>query len=348
MTHQQNGSQENAASVVDFPEVKSIDTQAAEWMALLDGDAPTSADRKAFGEWVQADPAHRQAFEDMVAFYDDMNILTQAVLPREQPEASGRGARRGFAWAGAAALCTWLLVVALLPLLNASGGREYVTAVGEQRHIDLPDGSSVLLNTNSRLTVSFQEDSRRLDLLQGEAHFEVFHNPQRPFEVYAAGGLVRAIGTAFSVHMQKLEVEVLVTEGVVEIDRAEPPKEEAPIAAREEPITKVAAGNVALFDREAGERIQLSVADEIEKRVSWHQGLLAFENEPLAAVVEEVGRYTTLKIVIPERATREIKVGGLFKAGDTEALFEALKDGFNLHVEKVSDDVVYLISSKNR
>jgi transmembrane sensor len=92
----------------------------------------------------------------------------------------------------------------------------------------------------------------------------------------------------------------------------------------------------------------LSAADEIEKRVSWHQGLLAFENDSLETVVAEVGRYTTLRIISPERSTREIKVGGLFKAGDTEALFEALKDGFNLHVEKVSDDVVYLISSKNR
>jgi transmembrane sensor len=339
MTNQQDAANENAAPVLDFPAVKSIDTQAAEWMALLDGDAPSEHDRQAFGVWIQADPAHRRAFEEMVAFYDDMNILTQAVLPRERPQLSRRLSPRGFAGLAAASLCCWLFVVALVPMLNLNEGRVYVTEVGEQRYIDLPDGSSVLLNTNSRLSVAYGPDRRRLDLLQGEAHFEVFHNPRRPFEVYAAGGLVRAIGTAFSVHMQPLEVEVLVTEGVVEIDRAAP---------REARSTQVSAGNLALFDRGEGERIQLSAADEIEKRVSWHQGLLAFENDSLETVVAEVGRYTTLRIIIPERSTREIKVGGLFKAGDTEALFEALKDGFNLHVEKVSDDVVYLISSKNR
>ncbi len=76
--------------------------------------------------------------------------------------------------------------------------------------------------------------------------------------------------------------------------------------------------------------------------------MLVFKGEPLQSVVDEVSRYTNLKIIIPERSAREMKVGGLFKVGDTESLFEALRDGFDIHVKEVSNDVVYLISNENR
>lgn len=90
------------------------------------------------------------------------------------------------------------------------------------------------------------------------------------------------------------------------------------------------------------------VASQLQKQLSWRQGMLVFKGEPLQMVVDEVSRYTNLKIIIPERSAREMKVGGLFKVGDTESLFEALRDGFDIHVQEVSDDVVYLISSENR
>ena len=79
-----------------------------------------------------------------------------------------------------------------------------------------------MLNTNSILEVSYSDETRHLTLSQGEAHFDVAHNPERPFEVYAGKGLVRAIGTAFTVYLRKVDVEVIVTEGTVEIDSAEP------------------------------------------------------------------------------------------------------------------------------
>ena len=82
--------------------------------------------------------------------------------------------------------------------------------------------------------------------------------------------------------------------------------------------------------------------------LSWRQGVLVFKNESLQQVVAEVSRYVDLKIVIPERKSRELKVGGIFKVGDTESMFEALREGFNIHAEYVSDELVYLISDENR
>ena len=227
------------------------------------------------------------------------------------------------------------------------------------------------LNTNSRLEVDYSDKYRRLTLSHGEAHFDVAHNPDRPFEVYAGQGLVRAIGTAFTVHIRKIDIEVLVTEGTVELDRAEAGKQpqqppSAPIINTSvviapnsnispqhatkgfTPGLKVSAGNKVMYDKDLLNEVQLVVASQIEEQLSWRQGMLLFKGEPLQKVVDEVSRYTTLKIIIPERSARELKVGGLFKVGDTDSLFEALRDGFGIHVKEVSSDVVYLISAENR
>lgn len=370
-----------AGDVLEFPDTKTIDTQATEWMVKLDGGNPTAEDLRAFKQWVNEHDAHRQAFENTVAFWDELNVLTQVVLPRENPEPHGAAApakpvawfRHSPVYACALAFVVAVAFVLLMPDFQATAPIVYTTDIGEQKNLHLPDGSIVLLNTNSRLIVNYTPERRALTLARGEAHFDVFHDSARPFEVHAGNGLVRAVGTAFTVHVRKVDVEVIVTEGTVEIDRAEPivtqvnftrPEHPTPpphntrgmpddliAPARKisfEPGLRVKAGNMLMYDREMLNQVKLAVASEIEKQLSWQQGMLAFNGETLENVVAEVSRYTDLKIVIPERSARELKVGGLFKVGDTEALFEALRDGFDIHVKVVSGDVVYLISSENR
>ena len=99
--------------------------------------------------------------------------------------------------------------------------------MGEQKTITLPDNSVVQLNTNSRLQFDYRGQARAVYLHQGEVHFSVAKNPDRPFEVYAGTGRVRAIGTAFSVTLNDRsdEVNVLVTEGVVEIAPENKPRD---------------------------------------------------------------------------------------------------------------------------
>jgi transmembrane sensor len=169
---------------------------------------------------------------------------------------------------------------------------------------------------------------------------------------------VRAIGTAFTVHVRKIDVEVIVTEGTVEIDQPRDPELNAKVSIIQAADTqagtqagtpiKATAGSLVTFNKDLINDVEIMVASQLQKQLSWRQGMLVFKGEPLQMVVDEVSRYTNLKIIIPERSAREMKVGGLFKVGDTESLFEALRDGFDIHVQEVSDDVVYLISSENR
>ena len=370
-THNDNHSTDNGGAVLDFPENKSIQTQASEWLAKLDAEQPSKRDLADFKQWVNADSAHRIAFEELVEFWDDMNILTQAVLPRELltngllanelaankllPEQPIQR-RPWYASMQTVMGATLLAIAAVVATitLQLPSTTIYTTGVGEQKTVQLADNSIVQLNTNSRLEVHYSDSTRRLTLSQGEAHFDVAHNPNRPFEVYAGQGLVRAIGTAFTVHIRKIDIEVIVTEGTVELDRAAQPNIETNITVDQnanstaKPTVKASAGSVLTYDKDLLNDVELMVASQLEKQLSWREGMLVFKGEPLQNVVDEVSRYTNLKIIIPERSAREMKVGGLFKVGDTESLFEALRDGFDIHVKEVSNDVVYLISNENR
>ena len=75
--------QSSNGAVLAFPEHKTIQIQASEWLAKLDAEQPSQQDLAAFKQWVNASSAHRIAFEEMVEFWDEMNVLTQAMLPRE-------------------------------------------------------------------------------------------------------------------------------------------------------------------------------------------------------------------------------------------------------------------------
>ena len=386
-THSPSDSSDNSAAVLEFPDIKTVQTQASQWLAKLDAEQPSAQDLAAFKQWVNAAPEHRQAFEELVEFWDEMNILTQAILPREAAELSadtiaGPSAAQANATAEyrpalsrylafpRAAFATAFVAMAAIVLtfaLQIGSPTVYSTAIGEQKTLQLADGSTVQLNTNSTVEVDYSDSTRRLNLTQGEAHFDVAHNPDRPFEVYAGNRLVRAIGTAFTVHVRKIDVEVIVTEGTVEIDQPDEPELNTNISIAQAPNSatagssttgssktgsdtpvKASAGSVLTFSKDLIDDVEVMVGAQLQDQLSWRQGMLVFNSEPLQSVVDEVSRYTDLTIIIPERSAREMKVGGLFKVGDTESLFEALREGFDIHVKEVSSNVVYLISTENR
>ena len=124
-------------------------------------------------------------------------------------------------WAVAASV---LGLAILIQLVVWSGGKPldstngyYATAIGKQTSVLLADGSTLHLNTNSQVSVDYAEGYRNIRLLQGEVHFDVAKNKAQPFRVYAGQGRVQAVGTAFTVYLRAKDIEVLVTEGKVEL-----------------------------------------------------------------------------------------------------------------------------------
>ena len=353
-------------TVVELLVPNTAEAQAYQWLAKLDADETSAEDMAAFKQWINQSEQHRVEFENILTFWNELNVLTQVITPREKARQLAAAKKEPLSnWSrfrhrytiGGMVLASLLVVFIILAPWQAPV--LYSTAIGEQRTVTLPDNTKVLLNTNSEIEVQYQEQRRGINLKRGEAYFEVFHNPDRPFEVYVDDKLVRAVGTAFAVHIRDKDVEVVVTEGAVEIGSTARMGRQNQVDSALVPGYKTQpamviteAGNQAVFDRIAANNgeseVRLEPVEQIEQKLSWQQGMLIFEHEPLANVVEEVSRYTPLKIVILERKVRELEIGGIFKIGNTESLFEALRDGFGIHVKYAGEDLVYLVSDENR
>ena len=338
----------DGGKVTQFPNPRQIEAEACAWIAQLDGAEPTAEDLAAFREWMGRSQRHRDEIRRLSAMWSDLNVLTQLAVPLQQ---SRRAGRRRLLWGSAAAAMVAVACAAAglfwwypssAPRDGSAPGPVYSTAVGEQRTVTLADGSTVLLNTDSRIRIEYTPRRRDVRLLRGEAYFTVAHDRTAPFSVLAGANIVRAVGTAFAVHVRERDVDVVVEEGVVELSSVA--KAGGGPGAGQPTVTRLAAleaGQSATVSR-ALESIQTMPPAEVGRMLSWRQGVLSFSGESLDQVVEEVGRYTPVKIVISDPAIRDIAVGGLFKAGETDALFEALETSFGVRVERVNDRLVYL------
>ena len=355
---------QNKGNVTQLEEPKSIQAQASAWLAILDSDAPSDDDLQDFKQWANQDRAHIAAFEKVSAAWDELNILTRlpSVLQQRELHQQQKAAKSPVAYvAMAAMLMLGLFVVGLQQNFFAPQQASYITAVGEQKTITLPDNSVVQLNTNSRLRFDYRGDLRAIYLYQGEAHFEVAKNTERPFEVYAGAGRVRAVGTAFAVMLNSNSnnINVMVTEGVVEIapeitsplsvntaqtdniaqiDSANQPLSQLPKV----PSKRVGAGNAVVFNQQEIQLIEQVASKEMQRRLAWQQGLLIFSGESLEEVVAQISRYTDTKIIIKSEEARTLRIGGQFQATDIKAIFSALEKGFGLKVTYATSSLVYL------
>jgi transmembrane sensor len=216
------------------------------------------------------------------------------------------------------------------------------TEVGVMRTLPLADGSVVQLNTDSAISVRFTATERRVELVRGEAHFQVTKNPARPFIVSAGTVAVRAVGTAFDVRMRPEAVEVLVTEGKVRVDDTAKGQSLLPTpAAGETPL--LIAGERAFIP--VGTPVKLIpatvtavAASEIGQRLAWQARRLEFVATPLSEMVTEFNRYTQHKLVIADARLAQRRFGGTFSAGDNEELVRLLEAEFGVIAEREANE----------
>lgn len=326
----------------------AIEAEACAWIAQLDGDEPSKQDLAAFREWVNRSPRHQQEIKRLSSLWSDLNILTELAMP---PNTMKK--RLGIRWPIWASACTALLLMLVGGLLYYQNlGQKmpqfHSAGIGEQRVINLPDGSLVQLNTASQIKVDYGKSMREIRLLQGEAYFDVAPDAARPFTVYVRENMVRAIGTSFTVHVKPDNVEVLVTEGTVELASVSE-KRDVDNLLSSTPAAVLGRVNVhqrATFGREL-ESIQDLRQEEITRRLSWRKGMLVFSGEPLSKVIDEMSRYTTMKIIIADTDLGDMRIGGYFRAEDTAVMLDTLETSFGIQVEYVNEKLVRLSSASS-
>ena len=350
----------------------TVSDEAYNWLIELDRDEPPSKQRLAELEaWLKTSPANRQELIDLAAFWSN-NALTELEVPlvKHNPQRAEKVWHfKALAATALAGVLAFALVVSVL-LPQAADNHIYVTAVGQQKVIELNDGSTLELNTNTQIQVDFTGQYRNVRLIQGEAFFQIAKNPKRPFRVYAGAGRVQAVGTAFTVYLQQDMLNVLVSEGKVVV--ASLANERPDAGAVSAPPTTPNPGAVSEFDPYvndraqdlgtlvAGQSIQLGDGDgvaagqqprgivrvlapgDIARRQAWRDGFLVFAGEPLATVVAEVSRYTTVSIEIVDPALKQVQIGGRFKVGKVDDMLAALETNIGIKVNRLNYNQVQL------
>lgn len=322
-----------------LPDMKKSEAEAAEWVARLEGGEMTPTEHAALARWQAESDHNRDAFERYTRLWDGLDAL-EGLNDYASRDVYAAPPFRQRVRAALPLLAAMLIAVVAIgafagrQLLDwGSSGFEaqpsafaanYRTKVGGHEIVNLPDGSRVTLNTDSRIAAAFTATERRITLLQGEAFFEVAPDKSKPFSVYAGNGVVKAVGTAFSVRLKADKLDVMVSEGRVALSLASPP---ANVRIKKVPtatVMELTAGQSALFSSDQVELLEHVTPAEIDRKLSWREGMLAFAGEPLSEVVVEVGRYSDVDIEIRGDDLRDIPIAGYFKAGEVEGFVEAL------------------------
>jgi transmembrane sensor len=315
--------------------------EAAEWFTTLRFDGADTGAQERFMEWLRISPEHVRAYLGVVALWSEVPAVAgqgvpdaPALIARARSETSvvtwdkpvprffRNQTRQATGWLAAAAIAV-VCIGGTLYALRQTQMPVYSTAVGEQRSLRLPDGSKVELNSASRIRVRFSAQGRDIELLAGQALFNVTKDAQRPFVVMSDGAQVRAVGTAFDVYRKtgsRRETVVTVVEGRVAVL---PP-------AR-------AAGTPAIA-LSAGEQITLAPARELKAvpanvaaATAWRQGQLVFTSAPLSAVVEEFNRYNQRHLAL-EAGVEDFPITAVFASTDPDTLVEFLRDQPDIRV----------------
>jgi transmembrane sensor len=343
----------DAENIIPLPGRDDIEAEAASWLTVLGRECVAEADIYEFNQWLNQSDRHRVVFKELAALWDDLEVLKELDDIAESATAEIEPVRpvwQRWQWMSIAASFVIAVMVAGLFYTQLEDyepeSGSYITQVGEQRTLRLSDNSLIQMNTDTRVKVNYTKANRTIELLQGEAHFDVAKNKQRPFYVYVGGGLVHAVGTAFTVRLRvDDEVEVTVEEGrvaLVPLNKSEfNALDRSQIEATKKPLTELTVGQSAVFGKRV-EQIEHMQPTELNRKLSWRQGMLAYSDQPLLDVVDDVSRYTDVTIEITDPKLRALPIAGYFKVGEIEGLLDSLELTFGLHVERISEKHVRL------
>lgn len=292
--------------------------QAALWLSRLHSGERTQHEVDAFYHWLQQSQVHQNAFDAVTTSWELAGSLHD--IPRENLKTQGISRRA---------------VLASACVLGASGAgaaywawpqnpTTYSSDVGEIRRVTLADGSRLVLDTSSTVDVLLAKHKRQVTLLGGRAHVEVAKDADRPFSVEAADQQVIARGTVFDVALIDTGMQVLLTEGLVDV------------------VGKSGTRNSLI----PGQR--LSYADggiridqpDPRKLAAWQTGRLIFDNDTLDNAVAQINRYDRRKIVLKDPAVRGYRVSGSYATGNTRLFAQSISQLLGIRLEETAGQIL--------
>ena len=295
---------------------------ALAWLSLLH-DQPSSGDQATFSHWLQADPAHAEAYAQAQVIWELSEVPARTLADEDALALQGylnamNRARRSSVrrWSGGLALAASLL---LMVSMGAGWqpsrwfddlGADYVSAPGQVRSVTLADQSVITLDADSAIAVDFSGGERHVEVRRGAAFFSVSHTGE-PFVVDANRGEARVLGTQFEVRLQPMGAQVSVLSGRVGVTPAKGAEQQVLGADQQ---VAYSAGHARALQ-----------AIDAQAQLAWRQGWLNYYKAPLADVVQDLRRYYPGRILLLNDELGARRISGSFPSHDPQAVLASLQ-----------------------
>lgn len=331
---------------------ETLKQQAIDWLVRLRAGDLTDAEMSSFADWLAENYRHSEAFAFAEDLFDDMvvaaglataaNVADDIKSPGSltgmrnrsatfEQGSSGRTLTNRFRW-GRAALAiaaVWLFAVILVmpehahPFANLLS--DYHTETGELRDIELTDGSHMLLNTNSAVSVVYDESKRQIVLHHGQVRFTVAKDNRRPFDVIADEFRVRALGTVFEVYRPD-DDDISVTVQLHAVN----------VAIGQDAAN--ASGQAGTYTLREGQHLRYRFDGnpatvrqvELDQATAWQQRRLFISDRPLGELIAELNRYRVGRIFLSDAQLSELRVTGVFPLDKPDDILRAISEVLGL------------------
>lgn len=307
--------------------------EAAHWCMRLHEQSCTEDDHVAFRLWLEADPRHAEEYQAMLGIW---SLSEQLPRPPNftQPHNTSLAApartdsrpRRRPALRAAAAL------LLALPLAGYGGwflgwlpnNYQHYQSTAQVLPVALPDGSELELNLNTRLSFSNYRNQRRVDLEQGEAYFQVQHDPQHPFVVKVGDSSVTVTGTRFNALKYQDDVVVTVTEGSVRV-RTTPQSGDS----------NITPGLQASYHQ--GDPLPHTRSVDTSKSLAWRTGKLILDDLTLAQALPLINRYLDTPLELADSTAANLRIGGIYNTHDLASIVDILPQVLPIQISRTAE-----------
>ena len=319
-------------NVLDVLDAMAIEHAAADWVADRRNSEDWTAERQAeLDAWLAQSLAHRVAFVRIEATWRRTDRLVALHRPMHGQTGTGPS-RKPF----------WMRVAVVVGLVVATGffGANYLlnphvqliaTPVGGQDRVKLADGSQIELNTDTAIRVELTAQKRAVELVKGEAYFEIRHDVARPFVVTVANHRIVDLGTKFLVRTTPQILKVALVQGSARLESTSPKVRQ--------PAVILTPGDLAVATADSV-RVSKRPTREVANALAWRRGAIALRSASLADAVAEFNRYGGPQLVVADPDVAKLTINGTFRTSGAEEFAGMTHEIFGLRVEHQNGNIV--------
>ena len=327
---------------------EAVDRDAVSLFVRMSAEEASEADMQELLEWAEDAPEKLDAVEALSEIWEQAGELRpdKTLFFEDDGQTSVRWWQQVWEFfrqdwrpvAGVALVAALVMMVVTTTVFQSADIRpSFATVRGKTQDIQLADGSKVYLNGLSRIEVNYSDETRRIEMLEGEVYFKVAHDTARPFVVSVADAEVRAVGTAFDIDAGAQAMTVIVTEGIVSIKRGN-------VSDQFSAGTKVVIPAQARTVRDYV--VTKLVHSDFEAAVSWREGVLNFSGDRLSVALERINRQSSKRIVLGDPALGDLQIFGSFQQDNVTSFLNALAALYGVRIEE-SDHRITLYTGRS-